>query len=313
MNFIKLILMILTIQFISCAAMPAKIPPTIKIESGGLREQIDRIEKDAAYCDGMPVQTGENSVTHRANCNSDDSMLWSGLLYNIRPSDALAAAIRDSISPEGRPYRSPENRRGVDVFNSFSRDMWLGFIAYCHRSKDFGTCDAVWHYVADHEHRTCPSDADEKCMLRPSTLYTTGHVWQSNGWHVPSDMKPSGAERALDEKFTISAANNNDVGYELHLISVRMYLYMETGSLTESYKSVLKILASRVPENLWYRYLEARAYGLPREPIEADLISRMSQWQKPGDNASNWEWQNHSGLPMGHDFIFLACHMLGGC
>lgn len=283
-------------------------------ENAEIREEIAKMDPQLAYCDGVPVHFGKNSVTGREDCNSGDSMLWAGLLYNARPTPELAAGIRESISPEGRPYRSPENRRGGDVVNTFSRDMWLGFLAYCQKSKDFETCNRVWSYTKSHDYRSCPVDTDERCFITPSILYVTGYVWQSNGWHVSAEMRPSGLERYLDEQATIKSANQNDIGYELHLISVRMYLQMSTGFMTGSYKSVVKILSQRVPQNLWYRYLEARAYGLDFSGIENELVGRMSQWQKPTiQTGSNWEWQNHKEPAMGHDFVFLGCQLLGGC
>jgi hypothetical protein len=322
MKLIHVFTAFLFIHFISCGKKTTAEPP-VKVYSVNdeLLEQVARISSEALYCDGSLSSEGPNSVTGRPDCRNGDSMLWSGLYYSAYPKAEVGAAIRNSIGPDNRPYRSPENRAGNDDINSFSRDMWTGFMAFCSRAKQWEVCNAVWDYTKDHDYRMCPRDTDDRCLLTPSMMYMTGWVWGANGWYISPVARASQTERYLDEQTTIKSAKEVELGYRLHLIVARVYILQRVGALTESYKEAAKIAYQRDPGDLFYQWVWASVSGDGnlQQDIATKLLAHMKSWQRP-QGYSQWVWgdtvkrdgSNTSRMheSMGHDLVFLACNIV---
>lgn len=317
MKVIHILSAILLIHSLSCGKKNSEhiSVDTSPIQNEALNSATDEIRSQLRYCEGVPIYwPGKNGVTGREDCDNGDALLYAGLLYSVTKSESLADGIKRSIDTEGRVYRSPEHLKGADNINAASRDMWLGFLEYCLTSKDKETCERAYNRAREHDWRICDKDDDERCLLTPSVVFVTGYVWAANGWHTYGEMEPSDFEIKKDEDATIASAKSVTVSYRLHLISLRLWLMIQTGNLTQRFKETVKIITNREPSNLWYQYLSAVAFQTSKEQIAPALLELMSQWHRNSER-SHWLWATMEApnRAMGHELVFLACALLGGC
>ncbi len=274
------------------------------------------IADKAEWCDDMPTYGGPNRTTGKENCNTGDSMLWSGLLYYAWPTPTLAQAIRLSVAPDGKPYRSPEHRKGGDNESEFSRDMYLGFLFYCLRSQDLETCTKVHEWTKAQGYKLCGGGVSQ-CGLLPSMLYATYAVWDKNGWAIAPEFKPTGIEQGADAQATFLEAKTAPKGYRLHLVSLKVFLYNQVGRTGDYYLASQELL-KRQPSNLWFQlvgYLTGNTVPEMHATLVGETKNIMQQWT-PGSVDKDWFWQGRiEGIndAMGQDFIFMACLLNGGC
>lgn len=294
-----------------CGVPNAREPNQTYTVNEELSAQVQRIAAGAHYCDGGLAAEGPNTVTGRPDCRTGDSMMWSGLYYSVFPKASIGEAIKNSIGADFRPYRSPENRKG-DVLDTFSRDMWTGFMAYCLRADDHANCNGVWGYTKNNDFQACPDTSDNRCWISYSMRYLTGYVWDAHGWYISSAAKATQVERAADEQVTMESARMNKLGYRMHLIAARMYLYKRMGRLTNNYRDVISKVVERDPTDLFYKFLDD-------QDITAELLVHMKSWERPVTGYSQWVWgdtvNRETGASrmhesMGHDLVFLACNIV---
>lgn len=283
-----------------------------------LMPRAQEIIEQAPWCDNMPVYDGTNKVTGRELCNGGDSMLWSGLLFYSWPDAKLGQAIRQSIAANGKPYRSPEHLKGNDNDGSeFSRDMYLGFLFYCLKSKDFETCTRVHEWTKSQGYKLCSGNVGQ-CGLLPSVMYSTYAVWDKNGWSIAPEFKPSNIEQGADAQAAFIEAKTAPKGYRLHLVSLKVFLMNQVGRTGDYYLSSRE-LVKRQPENLWFQfvdYLTGGASDAQLSTIARELSRKMEEWKYDPTFNTDWYWQGrreaaHDGL--GQDFVFLACLVNGNC
>lgn len=279
------------------------------VENNALQVEAKRVAALSPTCDDMPIASGNNGVTGRVDCDSGDSMLWAGLLYSAWPQEKLANAIKASIDDDGRPFRSPEHRKGRDDSNAFSRDMYMGFLYYCHASKDLATCSKVLAFARRNDYQLCTNASDTRCLITPSMMYLTGAVWKGNGWDVGGEYVANSFERAVDEQLTLREAKDNKLGYRTHLVSLKVFLYYKLGNVGD-YRIAAKKLHEREPSNLWYQNV-AWSVGMIPQNDSAILIEMMKNYSS-NRVPRNWFWQGAENA-MGQDLVFLACVMSSGC
>lgn len=282
-----------------------------------LMPRAQEIIEQAPWCDNMPVYDGDNNVTKRPLCNGGDSMLWSGLLFYSWPEAKLGQAIRQSIAPNGKPYRSPEHLKGGDSVDEFSRDMYIGFLFYCLKSKDFETCTRVHEWTKSQGYKLCGGTISQ-CGLLPSVMYSTYAVWDKNGWSIAPEFKPNNVEQGADAQATFLEAKTAPKGYRLHLVSLKVFLMNQVGRTGDYYLSARE-LVKRQPENLWFQfvaYLTGESNDAQLGSISRELSRKMNEWNYDVSYSTDWYWQGrrevaHDGL--GQDFVFLACLVNGVC
>lgn len=299
---------------VSCAQKSARdLDPGLAVD---LMPRAQEILSASNFCENQPVYDGPNRVSGREACNGGDSMLWSGLLYYAWPDTNLGQAIRGSIAESGKPFRSPEHRRAGDNENEFSRDMFFGFLFYCLKSGDVETCQRVVRFAVNSSYQLC-GGSPSQCALTPGMLYATYSVWNKHGWALPSEFKPNIAEQGADAAAAFAAAKTVPEGYQLHLISLKVFLYHEVGLLGE-YRSAARALVERQPSNVWYQFVGFLA-GTNSEDsvyhVKDELRRLMDAWH-PGGSDTDWFWQGRrkeASHGMGSDFVFLACLLNKGC
>lgn len=322
MRLIYILLAFLTIQLTACgkksSARDGKSDASLK--EIGLANM-----KKGLWCDGMPTYGGTNNVTGRADCNNGDGMIWAGLVYSVWPTQEIKNGIKNSIDADGRPFRSFEHRLGRDNENSFSRDMYLGFLSYCLKDKDKETCDKVLDYAVRNDYQLCPDSNDNACLMNPSMLYLTYAVWDENGWSLPnSAFKPNIAERAADDLSMLTTAKTSALSYRTHLLAVKIWLYAKTEGVTETRKQAAGELWKRQKDNLFYWYV-AWLTGYAPDSDHGRISERVramgTTWEPSATHTGrrDWIWQQdvlsleNYGRAMGQDFGFLLCEIAQGC
>lgn len=310
----KTLLTLAALSFLTACGSDRKDPsPPPQQSSQRLQEQIDRIAPQLLYCDGIATEAGFNNVSGRPDCNSGDSILWSSLFISGKRNASVEEAIRDSIDPSGRPFRSPEHRRSQEHQDSFSRDHYIGLLLYSVVTKDVNTIKRVYAYAALNGYNLCPSDSDSRCFLTPNMIAITSDVFRY--LNIPRTPEMT-FNRAQDEELNKFEASRND-GYALHLVAVKAYIRIKTGHLTESYAKTLKIIHNRKPDNPFYGYLSNLANGGSDQEyriIEEALLKEMQVWTQ--GSRREWSFQRHdwSGTvkdSMGHELVMLAYILMG--
>lgn len=313
LQFFHLLGAFLAVGCYSAARSSRKVEPN---KAENLIPIAQKISDTAEWCDDMPTYGGPNRTSGRESCNTGDSMLWSGLLYYAWPTPSLGQAIRFSIDPDGKPFRSPEHRKARDNESEFSRDMYLGFLFYCLKSQDFETCNRVHQWTKAEGYKLCGGSVSQ-CGLLPSMLYATYAVWDKNGWPIAPEFKPSNIEQGADAQATLLEAETAPKGYRLHLVSLKVFLYNQVGRTGDYYLSSQALL-KRQPSNLWFQLVGFLTGNTP-EGMHATLVGEtkhiMQAWV-PGSTDKDWIWQGRiegAQDAMGQDFIFMACLLNGGC
>lgn len=321
MRLISILIGVLTIHLTACGKKDARdAGADLSLQKIGIANM-----KKGLWCDGMPTYGGTNNVTGRADCNNGDGMIWAGLVYSVWPTEEIKNGIVNSIDADGRPFRSFEHRQGRDSENSFSRDMYLGFLSYCLKSKDQQTCDKVLNYAVKNSYQLCPDSNDNACWMNPGMLYLTYSVWNKNGWSLPNGaFKPSAAERLIDDGNIYKEATTNKLSYRTHLVAVKLWLYAKTDGVTEIRKNAAGELWKRQKDNLFYWYV-AWLVGYAPQGDHGTISERVramgTTWEPSATNTGrrDWIWQQdilsleNYGRAMGQDFGFLLCEIAKGC
>jgi len=235
--------------------------------------------------------------------NSDgDSLLWAGL-------SEQCTTVFDSQVSSGRLYRSPA-RAGVDTKNSFSRDMLLGYLNCLITTKNTESATAFLQYIQANDYKMCDDAVDNRCDIgyiqyRPMWGLML-RVWEHMGLEPSWEMRQADY---LDDTTILTTAKVNDPGYQLHLVSVQIYLRQRLDSLTPKLRSAKKILVERQPLNPWYQWLyrgptrDVAARVLEICPAEAPAHKFQWAWQRDTAEAA---WKDS----MGHDCIFIINRLL---
>ena len=262
-----------------------------------------------------------------------DACLFNGLLAAVGvPMGIYAVLGCQGIAGtrSGMFYRSPRRRttdnRGFGAY--FSRDMALGVLcvyaapnmtdvikAEFSRSKD------AWLHWIDHN-RECLTKKpkwlgggclirgpyryapDDRSLITPAMWAMMGRVWDHNGWPRHKEMKRWSKS---DGDMSVIAAENNDLGYEAHLVAVQAYIkYLINQSKSYSVR-VGEILHDRIPENLFYEFLATRK-------ITDGMINKFLEMKPQADQkwGNSWLWeksevtQERIDKSCGWDFVFMG-------
>ena len=296
---------------IGCGSERVKpVPPTKNVSQQLINEMI-RIEPQLLFCRGMVAPLEPHYLTGLPACGTGDGMLFSGLYLLSHPinTEEILESIRYSVDASGRPWRSPENIDYGEHINSFSRDMFKGLAFYLIYSKDIELAQRFYNYVRSNKYRMCKSDSDDRCQMTPATLELLGDVFEYLGLRRENDMQELGA---VGELTVEQEAKINPMGYELHLVSLGIYIKALTGKLKHRHSAAARIIRDRQPQNLWYRFLANYTNSGVQEEydaIAADLLQKMKKW--PEEEKIDWIWQRQYSevdysKPTGHELVWLA-------
>jgi len=278
----------------------------------------------------------EKNVDFAVLGDSDgDACLFNGLLSTV----GVPLGVRAILSSQGQPgepkpgmfYRSPRRRACDNVGfgpHYFSRDMALGVLCAYSTSKLSAAIKAEFSRSKDewlrwiNNNRECLKKKpkwlgggcwlrgpyryapDDRSLITPTMWAMMGRVWDHNGWSHHKEMKRWDMS---DGDMSIIAAENNDLGYEVHLVAVQAYIkYLIDQSKSYSVR-VGEILHDRIPENLFYEFLAKRK--ITDGMIDRFLEMKPQAGQKWGNS---WLWeksevtQERIDKSCGWDFVFMG-------
>jgi hypothetical protein len=283
----------------SCGKKKEAVWPNVT--STTLASEVSRISPRLLWCDGQATGPRKNNIDGRPRCGLGDAMTDSGmlLLLGVDNGGTIADAIIHSITPEGKPYRTP-SYVGRDTKDEFSRDQFLGLADATAAGLDEKYLNSVLTYY-NRTGSLCEHPSDNRCTLYPSMITLAD---DARGRNVTL------AERALDEATVAAEARAVPLGYEAYLVSRKIFMRAVTGDLTNSYADSAKVLYKRAPENLWFRTVYKVTNDGTQEEFGAigkDLAKCMQAWKTPG---STWLGRTgNTACPddsIGHDLTALA-------
>lgn len=244
--------------------------------------------------DGQAIKEGQTG--------DGDSLLWSGLL-SFSGAWSQGQIINRCMDSEGRLWRST-TRVGKEEYNSFSRDMELGFLA--HVAGYPSSCSinsSKNHNIHIRKHKKLAPLGDERVFLTPGLAGLINIVYRN--YYNP---KIGNFWRFFHGLIMFISAITAPKGFRLHLVAIHLMIrqQMKYGRLMNWIVS--KIISAREPKNVFFMILADK-------DINSVLSNFYSQvpWEEP-DNKTQWSqertYSEHAYEDsMCWDFIFLILLM----
>ena len=297
---------IFSLSFIACGYKDASFAVADPVNAE-LTQEINRIEPQLLWCDGGVALARPNDRTGTPNCGVGDGMHFTGIILSS-PTwtnyNAMINSIRNSISPEGRPFRAPSYLQIKDPVDSFSRDQLMGLIHYLITSHDNELAERFRLYLKNNDHKLCPTASDNRCelLITEKELINDvyAHLGMSTEYHV---------NRWLDEQTTIIEAKTVSKGYQMNLVAQKVFLEARLGRLTRNYASAVSILRNRQPDNLQFVYLDNLLTNYNEgvnNYVGNMLLPCLRSWTTPG---TEWVWSKEDIRcegSAGHELVWLA-------
>jgi hypothetical protein len=237
----KKILSLLPIITISCGSDPVDQPPPTPPKPS-LQELKQKISPWVLY--------NPSGIVVKRNSDDGDSLLWAGLLCGSGELNQCSA-VKNSQSPDGRMWRSPELMLN-DTKNSFSRDMLLGYMLYLIKTKDTQSANLFIDYLDTYNNQMCSDATDSRCSITPAMWGLMRVVWNEIGLQPTLLMRMG---NVLDETaLLVEAGKCSD--YECHLIGVKALIIKKCNKETEKIKSAINKLVEKQPENAFFTFLK---------------------------------------------------------
>lgn len=265
-------------------------------EKALLQERLDVVGKGRVFCSGIPCLHHEDD---------GDSALWMGLMSLVgecyEPSSIQ--------SEDGRLWRSPlrVNRPELNT-NTFSRDMFLGYLAMQVACPDIESLKLAVKYLQENDYKLCPVNKNSACnahYLQHRTFWAIiGHLYERANLSPPlasiqayaGDITQIGAEAKLAR-----------IGYELHLVATMLLVYQHIGIEDEVLDNQRTVIYNRDPRNSFYSFLK-----LGQVPLVAkDVLDKC----KTNDVGTDYAWRRASSekaweRDAGHGCWFLINKLL---
>jgi hypothetical protein len=290
---------IIAILLTACGTDIVKPPtptPTAELQAV-LANNIVATRQYAPTCQYTPDFKGISKDTCRAEGTGEgdgDTMLWAGLL--CLSGEALGCATaKASVSALGQPYRSP-GRVDKETSNTFSRDMFLGLMAYLLATGDTEIAKRFQSWLYSNNNNLCL----DSCDMRSTTWGLMGEVWLKIGLPLTREMQLG---KIGDDTSQYAAVNYANPGYQQHLIAVTVWLRQNIGTQTIILNEALRSLANKNPSNPFFAYLgEGKSDKVLQLAIDACPATEP-------DSKSEWQWERTEDYK--NKRIIWDCVMLG--
>jgi hypothetical protein len=291
------ILLLITLA-VTCSRKyePTVIPPT-PVPSVSLESEIQRLQSNLLWEDGVPVPHLGNDKGDVIYRSSHLCMLAPELCFREGENNILEFVER-TIQPDGRPTRSPE---WSDFHNSdsFSRDQLTGLILF--KETDLLApiyLTSVYGYYT-RTGKLCSDASDTRCSLTPAIEV----LWKDALGLEVSYVKRSLANTQLWLDFQTGTDN-----FRLTLLATHLFIKNLQGKIEPTHLTLLESIRNRSPRNLFYRYLDSVLNKKDTSALRDDLLSCMIIQNGGG---IHWAFEQSSenwcrpGL-YGHELVALA-------
>jgi len=209
------------------------------------------------------------NYSYKLDENDGDYMLRAGQMcfaHNVY----YCSQIKSLQDSSGRIWRS-KSRIGIEVLNTSSRDMLLGFLMYVQETRDIAALDRLISYIKDNNFQLCPSSSDNRCFVTPQ-MYDL--------------MRLLKGKKTIFNSYVIEALTS-DTGYTLYLIGLKLLIHIRADNWYSGFQETVEILYEREKCNPLFAYLAGAKVNF-RKPVESDrwLMEKSCEEAAEYDSAS---------------------------
>jgi hypothetical protein len=204
-----------------------------------LSEKVSQLE--LTYCS---TPNSEQWVCQRLE--DGDAALWNGLTC-LGTGDSIACNnMKSFIEEDGKPRRAPL-RKGLNEIDSYSRDMFLGFLAGTLKTRNVDLFNKVLNYLEANNEKLCPISEDGRCNLTFATRTLAVKVGKTIGSLHPILAKWGDGDLNI-QLFAQSKVVRP--GYESHLVGVELWLLKEMYQMDARGEAAAEVLHKSQPHFL---------------------------------------------------------------
>ena len=291
----KLLVLLLTI-LLTCGR-PENGPLAREDASLEVQERINAIRTWAVTC------TFDRTLFACKHPLDGDAVLWNGLLC-LSGEIQFCSAVNESVSIDGKLNRSPYWEANVRQSDSFSRDMFIGLMAYLIKTKDIELALRVQSYIQANDNKLCTDATDSRCTMTSTTWGLMAHVWEHLGLITFGNML---SHKSTYTFVVASQAAFSPKGFESHLVASHLVLCKFLGIEDRYTEQAANELAKKDPNNPLFVWLAAGYTDqvvqllLQQLPTESHAGRENLQWSIERDTA-----QQHWLRSMGWEWIYLS-------
>lgn len=284
---------------LACAAKPPKQIVTPE-KLYNFYNKVKTVESWLPYCkypDNFVGPSKETCVSEGTGTGDGDMMKFGGLLCLANVTSGCELVAR-SCEPNGRCWRSPA-RVNNDTPPTFSRDQFLGLMAYLIKTHDVTTASRVRNYHESIGGRVCDQN-HMTCEYRITTTSLFVRV-------IDFLLKAQTHDNLLDDLSLLASARFSPAGYELELVASTILLRQRMGQHTVTLQEAARILTEREPMNpfFWFVYhgISDKVLDIALAQIPDTSPERRYKWsfevkneEEPWRHSMGWEWVFLRGL-----------------
>jgi hypothetical protein len=304
-----------------------------------LRERLEAArDRWRAYSQFCPNSQFPSKMRLDGRCDDGDSVLFNGLLC-LSGEESGCDGVRRAQDDDGQWWRSPLRvGGGGEEYNSFSRDMAMGVLAYLLATGDQTAAERWLYWLETHRKaekikgmktpmltQFCENGKDGTCIATPGFWAFAADVWNHYAWELTgpltdpyrdflllgkfADVVVKGIFGGLDG-FSDFEIKQVPIGYQLHLKAAQIFLYQSMGLRTiygtfDVAKSA-RMIYERDRANPFFAYLHKGA----TDDVAEDLL-RLCPAEGYDAERFQWSWERDSQEEawresMGWDCVFLA-------
>jgi hypothetical protein len=275
-------------------------------------------------CDGLVSEDKVHGGSKRKHCSTGDGLIFSSLLNGAAQNSWIEKGFKDSVDPDGRPWRSPEDRKyPTFTYKDFSKDATLGLLIYLAKSRDRATAVRVRDYLVEHNGFICPyteiGEPFSQCYVSPNLQAYLEIIINMTG---TGGRNLTAAELNLYDEWALKdvQGRRKESAFEYHLSGAIVYLRHITGTMTPKVALMANELYSMDPSNLFFKYiykLTNASAPFTYEDIADELIEHHIKGWVEGHYATEegrreWVWNRptqvdaHKPKSLGWEYLFIA-------
>lgn len=252
-----------------------------------------------------------------AGCDDGDATLFNALLC-MSGDDVACKVVAASQDDDGRFWRNPHVR--AEDKNSFSRDMFIGVVAWLSNSKDKAAAEKYVGWMKANK-KLCHDDTDGRCRFTPMTIALWNYLADKDGWSklpyslvTAADPKPGPI--VVSEDPAVSALDRlwegleptTPAGFPLHLLAAQILIKHQEGDWNGVLQKIAERLVAREPKNMFFLYLktgggEELGQAILKFPAPKENPGKRTQWcwqrtdsEEAWKDAAGWDWVFVIGL-----------------